>query len=94
MTRFARVGTVGEDTADERERPARCAQQGHGAVPIQDIRLVDLPLEDKSFEIDRRVALAPFGLPARVAAVRTPWSASRPKLRSWRFGRRALPPRG
>ena len=68
--RLALVGPVGEDHLDEREQPARGAQERQGAVPVLDAGGRDGGAQQQAQRVDEDVALLALDLLARVIALR------------------------
>lgn len=64
------VAGIADDPFDERELPARLAQQWFGSVAILDVGRVDHHAQQQTQRIRQDVALAAKGLLARIVARR------------------------
>src|SRR5919202_2432475 len=73
--RLAAVGAVGEDDLDEREQPARGAQQRDGAIAVLDVGRKDRGAQQHADRVDQDVPLLAFDLLAGVVTRRIDASA-------------------
>jgi hypothetical protein len=66
----ALIGAIGEDRLDEREQPARPAQQRAGAVAVLHVGGMDNDVQEKTERVDENVPLAARDFLARIEALR------------------------